>query len=70
MLLINQFISTGKELLYLNLTTHEAKELGFVVTRVWSPDSLSLCLPSMVQKAHARFQAYGGVKHVHPHPYP
>lgn len=68
--LIDKYTSTGKELLFFNLTCSEAKELGFCVSRVWSPDTLSLCLPSAVQKAHTRFQAYGNVSHVTPHPYP
>lgn len=68
--LIQKFSETKKELIYLDLTTDEAKQLGFVVSRVWSPDTLSLCLPSAVPKAHARFKNYGGVSHDLPHPYP
>lgn len=68
--LINKFTSSGKNLFYLDVTAAEAKEVGFSVARVWSPDTLSLCLPSAPPSAHPRFKAYGGVTHVAPHPYP
>jgi thiazole/oxazole-forming peptide maturase SagD family component len=68
--LIEAFAKTGKELVYLDLTTCDVAELGFRVTRVWSPDTLSLCLPSAPPAAHHRFRAYGGVIHEDPHPYP
>lgn len=64
------FRNTGKELVLADLTTIEAEELGFVVPRVWSPDVLSLALPSAVPLRHGRFSAYGGVEHEDPHPYP
>jgi len=65
-----QFSQSGKALLYLDLTCQEAKELGFVVSRVWSPDTLSLPLPSAVPVTHPRFSDYGGITHETPHPFP
>lgn len=69
-LLINAYRASHKELVYLDLTTSEAKRMGLSVARVWSPDTLSLCLPGAAPLSHARFKAYGGVSHDEPHPYP
>lgn len=69
-LLINSFKESDKELFYIDITTPEAHELGFVITRVWSPDTLQLSLPSAVPALHPRFKQYGGIKHDDPHPYP
>jgi ribosomal protein S12 methylthiotransferase accessory factor len=68
--LIASFRDTGKQLLYLDLSTEDVRRLGFVTLRVWSPDTLSLPLPSAPQAAHPRFEAYGGLRRVDPHPYP
>lgn len=68
--LIEAFQATNKSLYYLNLTNIEAQTLGFEVARVWSPDVLSLCLPSLVPTLHPRFKAFGGLKHEDAHPYP
>ena len=68
--LTEKFTCLGKDLFYLDMTASEAKTLGFSVARVWSPDTLSLCLPSAPPITHMRFKAYGGVTHVAPHPYP
>ncbi|MBC3989706.1 YcaO-like family protein [Streptomyces sp. AC563] len=60
----------GAPLLVDDCTTTDAAQLGFTVTRVWSPDTLSLCLPSAPPLAHPRFAAYGGpATDVQPHPY-
>ncbi len=68
--LVSSFTQNHKELYYLDLTGLEEKALGFNVVRVWSPNTLSLCLPSAPQVRHQRFNDYGGVKHEDPHPYP
>ncbi len=57
-------------LTHTHLTSKEAKEMGFYIERVWSPDLLPLCLPMAVPVSHLGFQAYGGVSHEYPHPYP
>jgi len=59
-----------KELIHMDLTTTEANALGLVVSRVWSPNTLSLSLPSSVPSQHPRFKAYGGITHDALHPYP
>jgi thiazole/oxazole-forming peptide maturase SagD family component len=64
------FKETGKELAFLDLTTPDIADLGFRVARVWSPDTLSLSLPSAAPVLHPRFRAYGGVIRESPHPYP
>ncbi len=69
-MLVDSFRTTGKRLFYLDLTCPDVRELGFVAVRVWSPDTLSLCLPSAPAAAHPRFNDYGGISHFHPHPYP
>lgn len=69
-ILKNAFAESGKDLLEVDMNIDEVKTLGFKVIRLWSPDTLSLCLPSFVPKAHPRFQCYGGVQHEAPHPYP
>lgn len=68
--LVNSFANSGKDLLFLDLTNTEAKELGFYVPRLWSKDTLSLCFPSAPPAKHPRFKNYGGFKHDIPHPYP
>jgi thiazole/oxazole-forming peptide maturase SagD family component len=67
--LVADFAGAGHELLALDLTTQDAAQLGFVTCRVWSPDTLSLCLPSAPPLLHPRFRAYGGVVDRGPHPY-
>ena len=68
--LVDGFARTGKELVFLDLTTRDIRDLGFVAVRVWSPDTLSLSLPSSPPVMLPRFQAYGGVANEDPHPYP
>jgi len=68
--LITSFTTTNKQLYYLDLTGAEEKSLGFHVVRVWSPNTLSLCLPSAPPVMHPRFTNFGGIKHENPHPYP
>jgi thiazole/oxazole-forming peptide maturase SagD family component len=68
--LVDAFKTTNKSLYYLNLSNVEAEALGFKVARVWSPNVLSLCLPSAVPALHPRFNAFGGLKHEDAHPYP
>ena len=68
--LVAGFRETGKELVFLDLTTDDVRSLGFCVVRFWSPDVLSLSLPSAPPVLHPRFAAYGGVTHEAPHPYP
>ncbi len=67
---ITDYRRSGTELVFLDCTTEDIRELGFVALRVWSPDLISLCLPSAPPLAHTRFDAYGGASHVDPHPYP
>lgn len=69
-LIVNSFAKSQKELVFMNLTTPDIAQLGFTAVRVWSADTLSLCLPSAPPVQHQRFQAYGGVTNEEPHPYP
>jgi len=41
--------ATGKRLAVLDLTTPDVADLGFTALRVWSPDTLSLPLPSAAE---------------------
>jgi thiazole/oxazole-forming peptide maturase SagD family component len=68
--LVKSLLRTGKELYRWDLTPPDISELGLVVERVWSPDMISLPLPSAPPMLHSRFVAYGGVSHEFPHPYP
>src|SRR5579883_256740 len=68
--LIKSFKETGKELFFVDLTAQEILDLGLTVSRLWSPDTLSLSIPSAVPVEHPRFQVYGGIQHDDPHPYP
>jgi thiazole/oxazole-forming peptide maturase SagD family component len=68
--LVASFGSTGKQLFSVDLTAVDVQHLGFTSVRVWSPDTLSLCLPSAPQARHPRFAAYGGFQNAGPHPYP
>ncbi|HET9257383.1 MAG TPA: YcaO-like family protein, partial [Pseudonocardiaceae bacterium] len=68
--LVNAFRSTGKQLCWADLSTVDIIALGFTVTRVWSPDTLSLSLPGAPPRRHRRFAQYGGFRHDAPHPFP
>ena len=68
--IIEIFAQAKHELIHMDISSLEARELGFVVSRMWSPNLLSLCLPSAVSFNHPRFKSYGGVSHDDPHPYP
>ena len=58
------------DLVALDCTTVDARQLGFVAYRLWSPDTIGLCPPSAPPLAHERFLAYGGAERADPHPYP
>jgi len=68
--LVGSYKRSGKELYFTDLTTQDVAELGFMSYRVWSPDSLSLSIPSTPTLAHKRYKDYNGIKHVDIHPYP
>ncbi|GGK75160.1 hypothetical protein Sme01_50780 [Sphaerisporangium melleum] len=68
--LIKAFHATGKRLYAADFTTVDVADLGFVVARFWSPDLVTLPLPSAPAAAHERFAAYGGFRRHDPHPYP
>lgn len=67
---VRAFRETEKELFLRNITTPDVASLGFRAMRVWSPDTLSLSLPSAPPQRHARFDEYGGFARSIPHPYP
>ena len=69
-LLLGAMAATDKRLALVDLTTRDVADLGFNAVRVWSPDTLSLPLPSAPPVRHPRFVAYGGVTHERPHPFP
>lgn len=68
--IVDRFRETGKELYYVDLTSKDSRAHGFVVHRVWSPDTLQLPIPGVSPKAHSRMEAYGGYLNDLPHPYP
>lgn len=61
---------SGARLFERELTTMDTAALGMVTARVWSPDLISLAMPSAPPLAHPRFAAYGGASQRRPHPYP
>lgn len=67
--LVEAFKQTDKQLFALDLTSPDARQLGFTSIRTWSPDLVSLALPSAPPLRHRRFQAFGGVADHQPHPY-
>jgi thiazole/oxazole-forming peptide maturase SagD family component len=69
-LLLQRFQALGLDLFGLDLTTPDARALGFKSHRVWSPQLLSLCMPSAPPAAHPRFATFTGFRYVGPHPYP
>lgn len=62
--------SARHRLFVADLTTEDWLSVGLKVVKLRSPDMLTLCLPSMPEAAHPRFQAYGGFRSFAPHPYP
>ncbi|MBD8061030.1 YcaO-like family protein [Oceanitalea stevensii] len=69
--IVDAFRDTGKDLVLLDLTTVDIRDLGMVTMRTWSPDVLTLSLPSAPPARHPRFAAYGGCTgREAPHPYP
>lgn len=67
---VNIFRESNMNIAMINLTNFESQQLGLVATKLWSPQLISLSLPSAVPINHQRFKDYGGVNHVDPHPYP
>lgn len=68
--LVDAFAASGKDLYVMDLTPADVAGLGFTVTRAWSPDTISLSLPSAPPLAHAGFHRYGPSDRNMPHPYP
>ena len=68
--LLNRFQENGIRLYYLELSTPDVRDLGFYVCRTYSPDLLSLSLPSYPQAGHPRFARHGGFNVSDPHPFP
>jgi len=68
--LLQRFQALGLDLYGFDLTTPDVRALGFKAHRVWSPQLLSLCMPSAPPAAHPRFATFGGFRYVGPHPYP
>jgi thiazole/oxazole-forming peptide maturase SagD family component len=68
--LLAGFADTHKRLALFDFTTPDIADLGFVVSRCYSPDTLALCLPSYPHLGHPRFKAYGTPGYGVPHPYP
>lgn len=69
--IVDAFRDTRKELVLLDLATVDVHDLGMVAMRTWSPDVLTLCLPSAPPALHPRFGAYGRCTGLEaPHPYP
>jgi thiazole/oxazole-forming peptide maturase SagD family component len=68
-MLVDAFRRSDKQLVFMDLTTDDVRELGFRTFRLWSPDMLGLSLPSFPTVAHRRFESYGAVTCERPHPY-
>ncbi len=68
--LIDAFRIANKELLFLDLTTDEATQMGMMTFRVWSPDTLSLSIPSFPALANKRYNEYGNIQNTSIHPLP
>ncbi|KTD60972.1 YcaO-like family protein [Legionella shakespearei] len=68
--LISAFRENDKQLYYVDLTSSEVQNFGLKVPRVWSPDLLTLCLPSTPPLGNPRFKDYGSRLFPDPHPYP
>jgi hypothetical protein len=60
--LVQALHRTGKRLYAADLTTVDTAALGFVVARFFSPNLLTLPLPSAPTAAHPRFATYGGLR--------
>jgi ribosomal protein S12 methylthiotransferase accessory factor len=69
-LLVSAFEKTHKNLFFMDLTCNEMDCLNLYSSRVWSPELLSLSLPSAAHQAHPRYNSYGGISYRYPHPYP
>jgi thiazole/oxazole-forming peptide maturase SagD family component len=68
--LLDSYKENGCRLYYLELSTRDVRDLGFYVCRTYTPDLLSLCMPSSPQSGHPRFKSYGDVIVSDPHPFP
>lgn len=64
------FLQHNLNLLFYDLTSVEARVSKLFVPRFWSPDLISLCLPSAPPKKHPGIKRYGGFQNLQPHPYP
>lgn len=63
-------LDAGHALHERDLTPVDVASLSLITHRVWSPDLLPLAMPSAPTAGHPRFDAFGGVRHDRPHPYP
>ena len=52
-----------------DLSWNDIRKLGLKCVRIWSPDLLPMCLPSLPPAKHPRFAAFGEVSTEWPHPY-
>jgi thiazole/oxazole-forming peptide maturase SagD family component len=68
--LLDQYRQFNKRLYYLELSTPDVRDLGFYVCRTYSPDLLSLSLPSYPPANHPRLRDYGDTVVFDPHPFP
>lgn len=55
---------------FLDMTSPEAAEKGWYVTRVLMPDLLEMCIPAFPFANHPRMRQFGGVTHEFVHPMP
>jgi thiazole/oxazole-forming peptide maturase SagD family component len=55
---------------YLDITPPELSRTPWKVVRAFVPELLSMCLPGLPPRKHPRFDQYGGVAYVEPHPLP
>jgi thiazole/oxazole-forming peptide maturase SagD family component len=67
---IKEIKKISKHAATINITTPDAKSLGFHVIKVFIPELMYMSHPSYPYTNHPRMKNYGGVKNKYPHPLP
>ncbi len=55
---------------FLDVTPPEVRQFGWYVVRIFAPELITMCLPSVPYSQHPKFLKAGGISNEFPHPLP
>jgi thiazole/oxazole-forming peptide maturase SagD family component len=68
--LLSEISKVSEYACYLDITPPEVVDQGWSVMRTFIPELCGMCFPGYPFKNHPRYNRYGGVRNVYPHPLP